>query len=127
MQDKTRSQKPSLIVGLDKSTCRRRLSRISEVVKEVDVRLESCLNVESIVSPLLETLELEAQLEKVVTPSKLSGETSSNTYIFGKKISVGIDKEVGKDTSVTMDQDPSPDPPPIPPMPHIDPLVRPRG
>ena len=57
MQGKTRSQKPNLILGLDKSTRRRRLFRISEVVKEVDVRLEVCLNVESSVSPLLETLE----------------------------------------------------------------------
>ena len=127
MQGKTRSQKPSLIVGLEKSSRRRRLSRISEVVEEVDVRLESCLNVESSVSPLLETLELEAQLEKEATPSKLSGETSSDTYTFGKEIPVGIDKEVRKYTSVTMDQERGPDPPPIPPMPPIDPLVRPRG
>ena len=52
MQGKTRSQKPSLILGLNKSTHRRRLSRISEVVEEVDVRLESYLTVESSVSPL---------------------------------------------------------------------------
>ena len=96
-------------------------------MEEVDVRLESCLNVESSVSPLLETLELEAQLEKEATPSKLSGETSSDTYTFGKEIPVGIDKEVRKYTSVTMDQERGPDPPPIPPMPPIDPLVRPRG
>ena len=64
MQGKTRSQKPSLIIGLEKSTRKRRLSRISEVVEEVNVRLESCLNVKSSVSPLLETLELESQLEK---------------------------------------------------------------
>ena len=49
MQRKIRSQKSNLILGSDKSTRRRRLFRISEVVKEVDVRLESCLNVESIV------------------------------------------------------------------------------
>ena len=83
--------------------------------------------VESSVSPLLETLELEAQLEKQATPCKLSGETSSETYTFGKEISVGIDRDVEEDTQVTMNQDHGLDPPPIPPMPPIDPLVRPRG
>ena len=48
---------------LGKSTHRKRLSKISEVVEEVDVRLESCLNVEPNVSSLSETLEVEAQLE----------------------------------------------------------------
>ena len=77
MQGKTPSQKPNLILGLDNVTRRRRLSRINKVVKEVDVRLESCLNVEPNVSPLLKTLEVEAQLEKEATPFKLSGEISS--------------------------------------------------
>ena len=77
-------------------------------------------------SQLLETLELEAQLEKEATPSKLSVETSSETYTFGKEIPVGIDREVEEDTPVTMDHDCGPDPPPIPPMPPIDPFVRPR-
>ena len=96
-------------------------------MKEVDIRLKSCLNIESSVSPLLETLELEAQLEKDAIPSKLSDETSSETYTFGKEILVGIDREVKEDTPVIMDQDRGPDPPPIPPMPPIDPLVMPRG
>ena len=111
IKGKTQSQKPSLIVGLEKSTRRRRLSRISEDVEEVDVRLESCLNVESSINPLLKTLGLEAQFGKDATSSKLSGETSSGTYTFGKEI------------PVTMDQERGPDPPPILPMPPIDPLV----
>ena len=77
MQGKTRSQKPSLILGLDKVTRRRILSRINEVVEEVDVRLESYLNVEPSVNSLSETLEVEVQLERKATPSKLSGEISS--------------------------------------------------
>ena len=93
MQGKTRSQKPSLILGLDKVTRRRRLSRISEVVEEVEVRLESCLNVEPSVSPLLETLEVEAQLEKEATPSKLSGETSSETNTLREGIPIEIDRD----------------------------------
>ena len=127
MQGKTRSQKPSLTFGLDKVTRRKRLSRISEVVEEVDVRLESYLNVEPIVSPLLETLRVEAQLEKWATPSKLSGETSSEIYTFRKEIPVEIDREVGDDTPVIMAEERGMDPPPILPMPSIDPLVRPRG
>ena len=57
MQNKTRSQKPSLILGLDNYTRRKRLSRISEVVEEIDVRSKHCLNVKPSVSPLLDTLE----------------------------------------------------------------------
>ena len=95
MQGKTRSQKPSLILGLDKVTRRRRLSKISEVVKNIEARLESCLNVEPSVSPLSETLEVGAQLEKEATPSKLSGETSSETYTFREEIPIEINREVG--------------------------------
>ena len=127
MQGKTRSQKPRLILRLDKVTRRRRLSRISEVVEEVDVRLESCLNVEPSISPLLETLEVEAQLEKEATPSKLNGETSSETHTFREQILTGIDREVEEDTPLIMAEERGMDPPPIPPMPPIDPLVRPRG
>ena len=75
MQDKTRSQKPSLELGLDKITCRSRLARINEIVEDIEVRLKSCLNVETSVSPLLGTLGVEAQHEKEAIPSKLSGET----------------------------------------------------
>ena len=75
MQDKTRSQKPSLELGLDKITRRSRLARINEIVEDIEVRLKSCLNVETSVSPLLGTLGVEAQLEKEAIPSKLSGET----------------------------------------------------
>ena len=127
MQDKTQFQKPSLIVGLEKSIRWRRLSRISEVVEKIDVRLKSCLNIESSISPLLETLGLEAQLGKEATPSKLNGETSPDTCTFGEEIPVGIDREVENDIPVIMNQDRGSDPPPIPPMPPIDPLVRPRG
>ena len=96
-------------------------------MEEVDVKVENSLNVESSVSPLLETIELEAQLEKEATPSKLSSETSSGTYTFGEEILVGIDRQIENHTTVTMDQDRGLDPSPIPPMPPIDSLVRPRG
>ena len=57
----------------------------------------------------------------------MSGETSSETYTFGKEILVEIDREVGEDTPVTMAKEHGMDRPFIPPMPPIDPLVRPRG
>jgi hypothetical protein len=100
---------------------------ISEVVEELNVRLESGLNVEPSVSPLLETLGVEAQLEKDATHSKLSGETSLKTYTFREEIPIDIDREVGEDTPVTISEERGMDPPPIPPMSSIDPLVRPRG
>ena len=65
MQGKTRSKKPSLVVGLEKSTRKRRSSRISETLGENDVRIESCLNVEPSTRSFFDTLESEAQLEKI--------------------------------------------------------------
>ena len=79
------------------------------------------MNVELSVSSLLETLEVEAQLEKKTIPSMLSGEISSETYSFTKEILIDIDKEVGEDTPVNMDQDRGMDSLPI------GPLVRLRG
>jgi hypothetical protein len=61
MQGKTRSQKPSLVLGLEKSTRKRRSSRISEVVGEINVRLESCLNIQPIFSLLVEPLGVDTQ------------------------------------------------------------------
>jgi len=77
------------------------LVKTNEVVEEVEVRLESCLNVEPIVSPLLGTLELDIQLEEA-TPSKLSGETSLETNTVRKKVLVEIDRKIGVDTPSTM-------------------------
>ena len=37
MQGKTRSQKPKLKLGLEKNVLKQRLSRLSEVVEEMDV------------------------------------------------------------------------------------------
>lgn len=60
MQGKTRAHKPNLELILDTVTCRQKLVKINEVVKNVEVRLESCLNVKPIVSPLLRILEVDA-------------------------------------------------------------------
>ena len=60
MQCKIRFQKLNFEFKIDKVTRKRRLSRICEVVEEVEARLESCLNVEPSISPLLRILEVEA-------------------------------------------------------------------
>ena len=138
MQGKTRSHKPKLELGLDIVTSRKKLVNTSKVVKDVDVTLERCLNVEPIVSPLLGTLEVDAQLEKEANPSKLSEtvffreETVSfreKIVSFREEVPVEFDKERGVDTPVTMAQGGGgiPPIPPAPPINPIDPLVRPRG
>ena len=115
-------------LGIDTITRRKKLAKISEVVEYVEIRLESCLSVESSVSPLLGTLEEETQLEEEVTPSKLSGETSLDTDAIRKYIPIEIDREISMDTPVTMAQEGGGmDPLPIPSMPSIDSLVRLRG
>ena len=77
MRGKTRFQKPRLIIGPEKTTRKRRSSRISDRLEQDDVKIKSCLNVEPRTRSFLDTLELGAQLEEEIIPSKLSGETSS--------------------------------------------------
>ena len=125
MQDKTRAHKPNLELGLNKVTRKKKLGKFSEIVKDVEVRLESCLNVEPSVSSLLGTLEEDTQIEEEATPSKLSDETSSVTDTVRKEIPIEVDREIGIDTRVTMAQDGEEGVPP--PMPHIGPLIKPSG
>ena len=125
MQGKTRSHKPALELGLGKITRRKMLANISEVVKEGEVRIESCSNVETTVSPLLRNLEVETQLEEEATPSKLIGETLLEIEVGRGGTPIEIDSEVGVDTLVTMAQDGERGGPPS--IPPIDLLVRPRG
>ena len=114
-----------MALGLDKVARRKKLTRVSEVIEEVDVRLTSWMNVEPSVSLLLKTFRVNPQLEKDAIPSKLSGETLLETYIFSEEIPVDIDRELWEKIPVTMDPGVGGGvPPPIPP---IDPLVRPKG
>jgi hypothetical protein len=83
------------------------------------------LNVEPIVSPLVGTLEEDTRLEEEATPSKLSGETPSETDTVRREIPIEVDRRIGVDTPVTIAQDGEGGG--LPPMPPIDPLVRPRG
>ena len=64
MQGKTRSQKPKLELGLERSVNRKRLFRVIKVVEEMDVSIESCLNVEPVVNPSLEELGVHTQIEE---------------------------------------------------------------
>ena len=84
MQGKTRSQKQSLAVGLDKVTRRKELAKVSKVIEEIDVRIKIWVNVEPSVSPLLG--------EKESIPFQLSGETSSKTNTFRQEIPINIDR-----------------------------------
>ena len=79
MQCKTRSQKPKLELGLKISVNRRKFSRVSKVVDEVNVSIESCLNVERIINPLLEELEVHTQIDEEDLLSNLSGEIFEGT------------------------------------------------
>ena len=62
MQDIIRSQKPKLTQGLKKNVNRRRLSSISEVVEEIDVIIEICLNVEPVINPLGGVSQIHPQI-----------------------------------------------------------------
>ena len=94
MQGRTRSQKPTLIVGLEKSTRKRRTSKISDKLEQNDIRIESCLNIEPSISLLVEPLGKDTQFEEEVTPSKLSGETSSETIKLIKENFKDLGEEV---------------------------------
>jgi hypothetical protein len=61
--------------------------------------------VEPIVSPLLGTLKVEAQLDKDATPSKLSEETSLGIDTLREEVPIKIDREVKLNTPVTMAQE----------------------
>ena len=83
---------------------------------------------EASVSQLLKTVKVEAQLEMKTTPSKFSGETSSEIDTFGKESPIETDRKIREDTPITGAREESVmDPPSIPPMSPIDPLVRRRG
>ena len=116
-----------MIVEIEKSTRKRRSSRISDRLEQDDVRIESCLNVEPKTRSILDTVELGAQLEHEIIPSKLSGEISSENYTPREEFLIGVDRGLLDSSPITMDGDRGLDPPLIPPIPPIDPLVRPRG
>ena len=85
MQGKTRSQKPKLALGLEIIVNRRMLSSISEVVGGVDVSIESCLNVESVINPLVGVSQVHIQIEENDLPSNLNREVIEEANIIGKE------------------------------------------
>jgi hypothetical protein len=84
MQGKTRAGKPKLELGLDTITRRKKLIKTNEVVEDVKVRLDNCLNVEPIVNLFLGILEVEAQLGEEAIPSKLNKKTPLGTKTVKK-------------------------------------------
>ena len=102
MQGETRSHKLDLKSRLKKITCRKGLVKISEVVEKVEVRTESCFNVETTASPLLGNLEVETQLEEEATSSKLISQTLLETKVGRGDTFIGIDSRIRVDKSVTM-------------------------
>ena len=91
MRAKTRSHKPGLELGLESNTHKKILFKISEVVEEVEIRLESYMNAEPNVSPVREEVEVETKIEGEATPSKLSGKKSTETDPIGEEILVKVD------------------------------------
>jgi hypothetical protein len=91
-------------------------------VEDMDVRLENYLNVKPIISLLLGTFEVEAQLKEDAIPSKLSEITPLETETVRERSPIKIDKEVGVYTPVTMAQEGS-EVSPILPIDTIDPLI----
>ena len=57
---------------------------------------------ETIISPLIGNIEVESQLEKAATPSKLIGETLLETKGGRRETSIGIDIGIGVDVAVNM-------------------------
>lgn len=113
---------------MEKNINRRRLSRVSKVVEEVDVSIESCLNVELVINPLMEELEVHNQIEEEDIPSKLIGEIFEGTNIVREEVFVSTSELNREGFPITMEPPEGGGiPPPIPPFPPIDPLVRPRG
>ena len=88
MQENTRFEKSKLDLGLEGSVNERKLSRVSKVAKEMDVNIESCLNVEIVVSLLLTKLEVHTQIGEEDLPSNLSGKIFEEPNIVRKKVFV---------------------------------------
>lgn len=129
MQGKTRSQKPKLALGLEKSVNRQRLSRVVKIVERVDVNIESCLNVEPLINPLVEVVEVHTQIEEEDLPSNSSRETFDEVNIIREEVFERTSEVSKEGFPITMDLPYGSGIPP-PPIPHflpIDPLVKPKG
>ena len=119
---------------MEGSVTERRLSRVNKFVEEVNVSIESCLNVEPIVNPLVEELGVHTQIEEEDLPSNLNIETLEETNIVREEVLVETSEVRREGSPITVNPPGGGGiPPPILPIPHIppnppiDPLVRPRG
>lgn len=67
--------------GLENSTRKKILSRIGEVVEEVEIILESCMNVEPNVSPVIEDLEVKTHVSTFLGSHHCATMISSRQYM----------------------------------------------
>ncbi len=69
---KNHISKTLINIRIEKNVTKQRLSSISEVVEGVDVSIESSLNVEPFINPLIKISPIHAQIEEENIPSNLS-------------------------------------------------------
>ena len=131
MQENTRSQKPKLALGLKKNVTKHKLSNIEEVVEGVDVSIEGSLNIESLISQLVEVLPIPTQFEEENLSSELNKEIINEFYRIRQEdfVSTSASSEGGSPSTIdSLGGGGIPPPiPSLPPFPPIDPLVRRRG
>ena len=128
MQRNTRSQNPGLEAGIEGSTKKKKVVKVSEVIEEVKSIIESWVNVESNRNTLIEEVEVEPRREKDIGPFKSSGGKDTEIESEREEIPIEVEEEIEAEPPATMDPNRGGGgPPPVPPIPPIDPLVRPRG
>ena len=124
MQENTRSQKATLVLGLKKNVTKRRSSNIEEVVEGVGTSVEGGFRGE----PLIEVSPVNTQLTEGNIPSLLSEELVEEPNRTREESSVSIRESSEGGLQNTMDPlGGGGIPPPILSILPIDPLVRPRG
>ena len=91
----------------------------------MDVGIKSCLNIEPVIIPLVEVVEVHTQIDEEDLPSTLSEEIFEEANIIRKEIFESTSED---GSPITMDPPGGGGiSPPIPHFPPIDLLVRPRG
>lgn len=76
-------QEPTLPLGLERATRRKKLQKIIEIIDEVEDRGEGCRDVGGAHDLLPEKLEVEAQRDKDATPCQLKSEKLPETKTNG--------------------------------------------
>lgn len=123
MQGNTRSQKPKLVLELKKNVTKRRLSNIEEVIEGVDVSIVGSLNVEPLISPIIEVLPVRTQIEEENLPPEFSKKIINESNKIRQKDFVSTSGSSERGSPSTMDPlGGGGIPPPIPPLPPFPPI-----